>query len=228
MSGRKNTAFPALCRVHFPENAVFWQCREDEGCISKESYECTGQDEIAYGCIRKGRGNKEMDLKKIGQFLKCLRKEKGITQEQFAEILGVSGRTVSRWETGANMPDLDILIQIADYYEVEIREILDGERKSGKMNKEMEDTVLKVADYSNHEKQRVARRMCVLFGCGLIAFTVYLVMEYLGIADAKGVREDVASAALGFAYGIMITGVLYTSGCLMKFKAFKRRLRGRE
>lgn len=78
-----------------------------------------------------------MDLKKIGQFLKLLRKEKGITQEQFAEIIGVSGRTVSRWETGANMPDLDILIQIADYYEVEIREILDGERKGEKMNKEM-------------------------------------------------------------------------------------------
>ena len=57
------------------------------------------------------------------------------------------------------MPDLDILIQIADYYEVEIREILDGERKGGNMNKELEDTVLKVADYSNHEKQKVTRRM---------------------------------------------------------------------
>lgn len=170
----------------------------------------------------------EMDLKKIGRFLKCLRKEKGMTQEQFAELLGVSGRTVSRWETGSNMPDLDVLIQIADYHEVEIREILDGERKGEKMNKEMEDTVLKVADYSNHEKQRVARRMCILFVCGLIAFTVYLVMEYLGIADTEGAREDVASMALGFAYGIMIAGVLYTSGCLMKFKAFKKRLFERE
>ena len=165
-----------------------------------------------------------MDLKKTGQFLKYLRKEKGITQEQFAEIIGVSGRTVSRWETGSNMPDLDILIQIADYYEVEIREILDGERKGEKMNKEMEETVLKVADYSNTERQRLAKRMCILFCCGVAAFTVYLVMEYLGVADNKGVQEDVASAALGFAYGIMITGILYTSGCLARFKAFKKRL----
>ena len=159
-----------------------------------------------------------MDLKKTGQFLKCLRKEKGITQEQFAEIMGVSGRTVSRWETGSNMPDLDILIQIADYYEVEIREILDGERKGGNMNKELEDTVLKVADYSNQEKQKVTRRMCVLFVCGVIAFTVYLVMEYLGVADNE------ASCALGFAYGVMIAGIIYTSGYLVKIKAFKRRL----
>lgn len=165
-----------------------------------------------------------MDLKKTGQLLKNLRKEKGITQEQFAEIIGVSGRTVSRWETGANIPDLDILIQIADYYEVELRELLDGERKSENMNKEMEDTVLKVADYSNHERERLAKRMCILFCCGAVAFTVYLVMEYLGLADNRGVQEDTASAALGFAYGIMLTGILYTSGCLARFKAFKRRL----
>ena len=66
--------------------------------------------------------------------------------------------------------------------------------------------------------------MSILFCCGFIAFTVYLAMEFLGVADVKGVQEDAASAALGFAYGIMIAGVLYTSGCLMRFKAFKRRL----
>ena len=53
-----------------------------------------------------------MDQKKIGAFFKDLRKEKGITQEAFAEIIGVSARTVSRWETGSNMPDLDVLIDI--------------------------------------------------------------------------------------------------------------------
>ena len=45
-----------------------------------------------------------MDQKKIGGFLRELRKEKGITEEEFAEMLYVSGRTVSRWETGTNMP----------------------------------------------------------------------------------------------------------------------------
>ena len=93
-----------------------------------------------------------MDQKKIGSFLKELRKEKGLTQEQLAELMYVSDRTVSRWETGSNLPSLDILIRISDYYNVELSEILDGERKSGKMNKELEETVLKVADYSNDEK----------------------------------------------------------------------------
>ena len=47
-----------------------------------------------------------MDLVKIGKFIQELRKEKGLTQEQLAEQMGVARRTVSRWETGNNMPDI--------------------------------------------------------------------------------------------------------------------------
>ena len=69
-----------------------------------------------------------MDLVKTGKFLQELRKEKGFTQEQLAEKIGVARRTVSRWETGSNMPDLDILMELSDLYEVDLREILSGER----------------------------------------------------------------------------------------------------
>lgn len=51
-----------------------------------------------------------MDQKKIGLFLKELRKEKELTQSQLAEQLNVSDRTVSRWETGTNLPDLSVLV----------------------------------------------------------------------------------------------------------------------
>ena len=69
-----------------------------------------------------------MNLIKIGEFLQELRKEKGLTQEQLAEKVGVARRTVSRWETGSNMPDLDILMELSDLYSVDLREILNGER----------------------------------------------------------------------------------------------------
>ena len=49
-----------------------------------------------------------MNQEKIGKFLKELRKQKGLTQEQIAEKFHVSNRTISRWENGNNMPDLDI------------------------------------------------------------------------------------------------------------------------
>ena len=73
-----------------------------------------------------------MDQIKIGNFIKNLRREKGLTQEQLAERFGVARRTVSRWETGSNMPDLDILMEMSDFYAVDLRELLDGERKDEK------------------------------------------------------------------------------------------------
>lgn len=97
-----------------------------------------------------------MDTKKIGAFLKQCRKENNLTQEQLAEKFGVSARTVSRWETGSNMPDLSILVELADYYDIEIKELLDGERSST-MNKEMKETLNKVADYEDWVKQKALK-----------------------------------------------------------------------
>ena len=110
-----------------------------------------------------------MDLQKIGTFLKELRKEKELTQEQLAETLNVSRRTISRWETGSNMPDLDLLMEMADLYRVDLRELLNGERKNEPMNAELKETVMQVAEYSNAEKQRAARIVRVYFVLGIIA-----------------------------------------------------------
>jgi len=164
-----------------------------------------------------------MEQKKVGSFLKELRKEKDITQEQFAEIMGVSSRTVSRWETGVNMPDLDLLIQIADYYEMEIREVLDGERKSEKMNKELEETVLKVADYSNDERKRLTKRMHILFLAGTVALIIFVILDMMGLADS-GYTEAIASFALGLSFGMLVVGVIFTSRHMIKIREFKRRL----
>ena len=75
-----------------------------------------------------------MNQVKIGAFLRELRKGKGLTQEQLAEQFNISRRSVSRWETGSNMPDVVLLIEIADFFEVDIREIIDGERKRENMD----------------------------------------------------------------------------------------------
>lgn len=109
-----------------------------------------------------------MDQKKTGLFLKTLRKEKNITQEVLAETLNVSGRTVSRWETGSNMPDISMLVELSEFYQVSISEIIDGERKSEKMNQETKNTVKKMAEYSKYElrteKQKILNILFMIFG----------------------------------------------------------------
>ena len=109
-----------------------------------------------------------IDQVKIGNFLKELRKEIGKTQEEIAEMFGVSSRSVSRWENGNTMPDLGILVELADFYNVEIREIIDGERKSEIMEKEEKETLLKIADYVDKQKKQSIFRAVILFSLELI------------------------------------------------------------
>ena len=164
-----------------------------------------------------------MDLVKTGRFLQELRKEKGLTQEQLAEQMGVARRTVSRWETGSNMPDMDILIDLSDLYEVDLREILSGERKSEHMDQELKETVLQVADYSNEEKARIMRRMHWLFIAGLVGFVVFLVITLLGL-NSTAPYEGIGSFGLGIAFGMVILGAIYTSRSIVKIRELKLRL----
>ena len=180
---------------------------------------------IELGLSQKG-DRQNMDLIKTGKFLQLLRKETGFTQEELAEKLNVSRRTVSRWETGTNMPDLDILMELSDLYEVDIREILSGERKSERMNEELKETVLQVADYSNEEKTRLLRRMHWLFIAGLIGFATFLVITLLGL-DTTSPYEGIGSFGLGIAFGMVILGVVFTSKYAAKIRRFKLRLLGK-
>lgn len=74
-----------------------------------------------------------MNQEQIGKWIALLRKEKRMTQEQLAERLGVSNRSVSRWENGRCMPDFSLLWDIADELDVSVSELLNGKRTEGDM-----------------------------------------------------------------------------------------------
>ena len=95
-----------------------------------------------------------MDTIKIGNFLRELRKEKNLTQEQLADVFNVSARTVSRWETGSNMPDISILVEIADYYDLDVREILNGERSNALPAGS--SSIKDIAEYADKDKEKLA------------------------------------------------------------------------
>ena len=162
-----------------------------------------------------------MDQKKIGSFLKELRKEKDITQEQLAEKINVSGRTVSRWETGSNMPDISLL---AEFYDVSIPEIIDGERKSENMNEEVKETVLKLSDYTETINQKIKGRLFVLTVIAIIGMIAFVIIEVMGLDTPGSIYERVASAGLGLDFGVLIVLAMYLSGILGKIKA-KRGMR---
>lgn len=159
-----------------------------------------------------------MNQKKIGSFLKELRKEKGITQEEFAENLNVSGRTISRWETGVNMPDISLLVDIAEFFNVSIPEIINGERKSEIMEKEVKEVAEAMSNYAGAEKSVILKRVKLISIIGLISLVIGLVMEAINYDSMIPIYECMKETCLGFGVGALATMVLYTTGILEKIK----------
>ena len=168
-----------------------------------------------------------MNQQKIGQFIRELRKERELTQEQLAETLGVSGRSVSRWENGVNMPDLDLVIQLADFFEVSMEELFDGEKKEAKMDKGKEDAMLKVSEYENEQKMRTTRILRGFFVIGIIANLLRMFITSQGLID-RPVMENLAGFLDGFQFSIFILGLFYTSKYMSRIQSFKERLLKRE
>ena len=69
-----------------------------------------------------------MDQIKIGKFIASCRKEQGMTQAVLAEMLGISDRAISKWETGKSMPDSGIMLDLCELLKINVNELLSGER----------------------------------------------------------------------------------------------------
>lgn len=160
-----------------------------------------------------------MEQQKIGSFLKALRREKALTQEQLAERLHVSGRTVSRWETGSNMPDISLLVELAEFYDVSIPEIIDGERKSENMNEEAKETALKLSDYAETINQKLKTRLLWMTLAALAGMVVFAVLDILELHTSF--YDFIAGVGLGLGYGMLAVLALYLSGILGRIKAHR-------
>ena len=149
-----------------------------------------------------------MDTKKIGAFLKQCRKEKNLTQEQLAEKFGVSSRTISRWEAGTNMPDLSILVEIAEYYDIEIKELLDGERSST-MNKEMKETLDKVATYEAWVKEKALKAGNLAFATMFLISVGAIIIQLILAVNLRFVLGETVTALAG---GIVYSFIMVHNG----------------
>lgn len=121
------------------------------------------------------------------------------------------------------MPDLDLLVELAKYYDVEVGEILDGERKVTDMDKKTEDTLMKVAEYNNEERSHLlAKRINTLLSIGLIGIIVFAIIDLIGLSDIEPYKF-IAEFSLGFSSGQLIVGAVVTGLYGAKIRAFKSR-----
>lgn len=142
-------------------------------------------------------------------------------------MVNVSNRTVSRWENGNNMPDLDILIQISDYYKIDLRELLDGERKSEKMDMQLEETVLKAVDYTNSETERYTKRVFWLLLAGALLWFISALISHTILVE-NDVMSQISDFSEGAACVMILCGIIVTSRYGQRIAAFKQRLLKRQ
>ncbi|MFR5782430.1 MAG: helix-turn-helix domain-containing protein [Oscillospiraceae bacterium] len=101
----------------------------------------------------------ELDKKKFGAFVALLRREKGWTQRELAERLYISDKAVSKWETGASIPDTALLMPLAELLGVSVTELLRCERLGGGMDAgQVEDLVKTAISYGAQKRSAPGAR----------------------------------------------------------------------
>lgn len=125
-----------------------------------------------------------MDLTKIGRFIAELRKEMGITQEQLGDMIGVTNKTVSRWETGTYLPPADALMRLSALFKVSINELLSGQRLAAEEYQAAAEknfqNVIPVSRFSLEERIRFYQEKwlkdhtAVLILIGIVVLAAYL------------------------------------------------------
>ena len=138
-----------------------------------------------------------MDQVKIGKFIAKLRKDKNMTQEQLGEKLGVTSKTISRWENGKTMPDLSLLKPLSDELGISLNELLSGEKiKEKDYPEKLEENIIKTIDYTNKKLENRNN----FIGLLLIAFGVLISITAIAIFPSESSWGSIYSV-----FGVIIS-----------------------
>lgn len=155
-----------------------------------------------------------LNQQKTGLFISEMRKEKNLTQKQLADIIGVSDKAVSRWETGRGMPDTSTMPELCKTLEININELLSGERLStedyhGKAEKIMVDLM------KDSENMKADRRSG-LIGLALGLVLLFVALLLVGVVSGTQLVWFIDAPSVVFVIGIQVI-ILAASGELRNF-----------
>ena len=116
------------------------------------------------------------------------------------------------------MPDISLLVEIAELYGVSIPELIDGERKSENMNEAVKAVVSKMSDYAETEKTTILKNVRTESLLGVCALAVVMLLELFGIRSSSQLTEVVFLYCQVFVYVSVVMIFFHASGLLYKFK----------
>ena len=123
-----------------------------------------------------------MNQEKIGKFIAECRRKKNMTQQELAEKLGVSDRTIGNWENGRNMPDLSLFKPLCDELDISLNDLMSGEVvKSKEYQEKLEENIINTIDYSNKKLENKNN----FIGLILIIFGVLISLSAIAIFPSE-------------------------------------------
>lgn len=161
-----------------------------------------------------------MDQIKTGNYIAGLRKEKNMTQRELAERINVSDKTISKWETGKSMPDLDCIGALCETLGVSVNEIISGESLSADdYSRKAEETIMTLME-ENEKNKKGNMAMTIV---GIVMLIIAIIMLFfgggsMGMAISPALLIDLPSLIL---ITVIMTGLILLSGKRDKFAVFE-------
>lgn len=143
-----------------------------------------------------------VEQEKIGRFIAENRKAKGLTQIEFAEKLGVSNKSVSRWETGKNMPDVSLFLPLCELLDISVNELIIGEHITGEESKNLDEILVEVIK-SSGKKLRTVR--IIMYLVAILLNAVYTIAVPLTATQSDAMAVPFAAVIGGALSALLLS-----------------------
>ena len=144
-----------------------------------------------------------MDQIAIGKFILKKRKEQNFTQEQLAERLGVSNKTVSKWETGKCMPDYSIIESLCRELNITLAELFDGKEDENIIRTYDSQQILKMMK----EAQGLINKKLMLIGIVVSLFGIVFII-FSRLIGGTDIQEMISGFTFGISFPLMMLGII--------------------
>lgn len=140
-----------------------------------------------------------MNQEEIGKFISSCRKDKGLTQMQLAEMLNITNRAVSKWETGKSCPDVSIMLELCDILGITVNELLSGERiVMEDYQKKAEENLIELQSKKEKAQKSLFRVELIWLMISLLLMPVHLAINYF-YPENSGTGVGLVVILIGFA-----------------------------